>query len=166
MTRIRTYGEKVLKKPCEEVKNITESVLRTVEELKRTLRATERGLGLAAPQIGSSRRIFIAVHPQTKKIFTFINPRLEGLQGKEIDMEGCLSFPEVFFAIERATRVIIHGTSEKGKPVSMEAEGLLARCFQHELDHLNGTLIIDYASGEEKRYWKEKLEALSRLPRS
>jgi len=159
MDRIRKYGEKVLRDKAEEVREIDESICRIVKKMKAVLEEKE-GLGLAAPQIGISKRIFIALDKDRNRIITVINPELIEKKGKEIDFEGCLSFPEIFFSIERAKSIVLRGVNEKGEDFAVEATGLLARCCQHEIDHLDGKLIIDYATKEEKAVCKDRLERL------
>ncbi len=165
MKKIRTFGDKVLRVKCKEVTTIDESVRKCVSQLQESL-LFSKGVGLAAPQIGIRKRIFVARVPETEKIITLINPRIVKKSGKIIDLEGCLSFPEIFFSIERASEVAISGWDEKERCFNLEASGLLARCFQHECDHLDGVLIIDYASTQEKNFWKEKLEKLKQKSKS
>ncbi len=161
MGKVKKFGEKVLRMKARKVAGIDEEISRLVRRMKTVLNR-EEGLGLAAPQIGVSKRIFIALDRENKKIITAINPELTCLDGKEIDFEGCLSFPEIFFSIERARKVILKGIDEKGESFAMEADGILARCFQHEMDHLDGKLIIDYATEQEKANSREKLERLAK----
>lgn len=161
MRRIRLYGEDILRKKAIDVKDIDDKILKLIKSMKETLQRNH-GLGLAAPQVGVSKRIFIALDKDRDKIITAINPEILKSEDSEIDMEGCLSFPEIYFSIQRAKKIVLKGYNEKGKEFIVEAEGLLARCFQHEIDHLNGKLIIDYATEEEKKFWKEKLEKLLR----
>lgn len=160
MRKIRLYGEKILRKRAMEVNNIDEKTIKLINTMKQTLKKVQ-GLGLAAPQVGVSKRIFIAVNKNSGNIITAINPYIINIsEDEEIDTEGCLSFPEIYFAIRRAKKVILKAYNEKGREFTIEAEGLLSRCFQHEMDHLNGILIIDYATDEEKKFWNEKLENL------
>lgn len=161
MERIRKYGDKVLRRKSKEVKDIDEKVQKIIKDMKEVL-FSAKGIGLAAPQIGILKRIFLAIHPDNKNLIVVINPVIVEKSGKEIDMEGCLSFPGVYFSIPRAKKVVISGINEKGKEIEIEGDGLLARCFQHEIDHLNGVLIIDYATEEEKKLWKEKLQQIKR----
>lgn len=161
MEEIRKYGDKVLRKKSKPVENINGSTLKTIEELKSSL-INSGGLGLAAPQIGILKRIFVVNDPDKKKLITVINPEIKEMKRKEIDMEGCLSFPEIFLSIERAKKVVLTGFDEKEKTVYFEVTGLIARCFQHEIDHLNGVLIIDYATEEEKKFWQAKLNKIKK----
>ena len=160
MARIRKFGEPILRKKSEAIREFNASVLKTVADLEKALDRSETGIGLAAPQIGILKRIFTCVHPDTKKILTLINPVVVETSTTEIDMEGCLSFPEIFFSIKRFKKVTVTALSPKGRKITMEASGLLARCILHETDHLNGILIIDYATPEEQKFWKEKIEKL------
>lgn len=160
MKRIRKYGEEVLRKKSKEVENIDEKLLKLIDSMKETLRYYN-GLGLAAPQVGVSKRIFIALNTETDKIITVINPEIVYTTGEEIDLEGCLSFPEIYISIKRPKKVTVKGLNEEGEEIIVEGEGILARCFNHEIDHLDGVLLIDYASEEERKYWEEKLEKLN-----
>jgi len=160
MRRIRIYGEEVLRKKTGEVKDIDERIVRLIKSMKQTLQKAQ-GLGLAAPQVGASKRIFIALDKNKDRVITAINPEILKIsEDDEIDIEGCLSFPEIYFSIHRAKGVVLKAYDEKGKQFTIEVDGLLARCFQHEIDHLNGRLIIDYATDEEKKFWQEKLEKI------
>jgi len=164
MRRIRIYGEEVLRKKTGEVKDIDERIVRLIKSMKQTLQKAQ-GLGLAAPQVGASKRIFIALDKNKDRVITAINPEILKIsEDDEIDIEGCLSFPEIYFSIQRAKGVVLKAYDEKGTPFTIEAEGLLARCFQHEIDHLNGRLIIDYATDEEKKFWQEKLKNITKSP--
>ena len=161
MKKIRQYGDKVLEDKSELVKNINGSTLKIIKELKNVL-INSGGLGLAAPQIGILKRIFIAKDLDANKLITIINPKIKEMSKKDIDMEGCLSVPEIFLSIERAKKVILTGLDENAKTVYIEATNLFARCFQHETDHLNGILIIDYATEEEKEFWQDKLDKIKK----
>ncbi|MBN1445941.1 MAG: peptide deformylase [Candidatus Omnitrophica bacterium] len=157
MGRIRVYGEDVLRKKAEEIRNMDAEVRKLIKNMLSTM-TRKNGLGLAAPQIGAPKRIFLALNEERSGIITAINPVLADAEGEEIDLEGCLSFPEAYFSIQRARKAVLKAYDEKGKEFIIEAEGLLARCFQHEMDHLNGKLIIDYATDEEKKVWREKIK--------
>jgi len=160
MRRIRKYGEDVLRKKSGEVKNIDDKLIKLIESMKKTM-IYNKGIGLAAIQVGVSKKLFIALNPETEKIITVINSEIVDRNGEEIDMEGCLSLPEIYFSIKRPKKVTVKGINENGEEIIVEGKGLMARCFSHEIDHLNGVLIIDYATEEEKKYWEEKLKKLS-----
>ncbi|MCL5674133.1 MAG: peptide deformylase [Candidatus Omnitrophica bacterium] len=150
--RIRKYGADVLRKKSLSVKDISEKTIKLIQNLEDTLKKS-RGVGLSAPQLGVLERVFIANDPDTKKIIKIINPEIVEIEEFEIDLEGCLSFPGVYFSIKRPAKITITGWTPRGKKIIIPAKGLLARCFAHEHDHLNGTLIIDYASEEEKKHY-------------
>ena len=161
MRKIRKYGEEVLRKKAEVVENIDEKIDRLIRSMKETL-LNVKGVGLAAPQVGVPKRIFIAYDREKNNLITVINPEILEKTGEEIDIEGCLSFPEIYFSINRSKITVIKGLNEKGKDIILEGRGLMSRCFQHEIDHLNGILIIDYASEEEKKYYTNKLKELKK----
>lgn len=159
MRKIRKYGDTILRKRSKEVKDIDGKLIKFINSMKETLIA-KKGLGLAAVQVGVLKRIFIAYNSGKDRIITVINPEVIEEKGEEIDMEGCLSFPGIYFSIKRPNKTVVKGYNEEGKEIIIEGEGILSRCFKHEIDHLNGILIIDYATEEEKKFWKEKLENL------
>ncbi|MFH0900200.1 MAG: peptide deformylase [Pseudomonadota bacterium] len=122
------------------------------------------GAGLAAPQLGFSERIFVvdpvvAGQPEEHPPLVFINPEMVWLSTEtETRDEGCLSFPDVFVPVKRALKARIRATNLNGEQFEMEAEGLCARAFQHELDHLNGKLLIDYVGPLRKQLIRRKLK--------
>jgi peptide deformylase len=103
------------------------------------------GIGLAAPQVGISKRIFVSDVGEEHELYVFVNPVLSDLEGEETSVEGCLSIPGRIGDVKRALNCVLAGLDRHGKKVRVEAAGLLARCFQHEVDHLNGILISDKA---------------------
>lgn len=165
MKRIRTYGERVLRSRAAPVADPADRAVRAlIREMRETL-AKSGGVGLAAPQVGVAKAVCLVRDTETDRITAFINPAIVDRGPEEIDQEGCLSFPEVYFSISRSRTVGVSALDEKGRPVEIEASGLAARCFQHELDHLGGVLIIDYASDQEKKFWREKLASLKEARR-
>ncbi|MCM8784646.1 MAG: peptide deformylase [Candidatus Omnitrophica bacterium] len=160
MRKIRKYGENILRKRAEEVKNIDDKIRKLIKSMKETL-VSVKGIGLAANQVGVLKRIFIAYDKERENLITVINPEIVDKKEIEMDLEGCLSFPEIYFSISRNKIVTVKGINEDGKEIIIDGKDLLARCFQHEIDHLNGILIIDYATEEEKKYYKEKLRKLT-----
>lgn len=159
MRKIRKYGDEILRKKAEKVEEVDERIFKLIKSMKDTL-IKVKGLGLAAPQVGVSKKIFVAYDKEKENLVTVINPEIVEKEGEIIDFEGCLSFPEIYFSICRAKRVIVKGINEEGKEIYVEGNNLLARCFQHEIDHLEGILIIDYASEEEKKYYDEKIRKI------
>jgi len=159
MRKIRKYPENVLRKEAEIVDNIDGKIFKLIKSMKETLLSVN-GVGLAAPQVGVSKRIFIAYDREKENLITVINPEIIEIRGEDIDIEGCLSFPEIYFSIKRGKEVFLKGINEYGKEIMVDGKNLMARCFQHEIDHLNGVLIIDYATEEEKKFYREKLNIL------
>ncbi len=152
---IRTFGDPVLKSRATPVKEFDESLEHLAEEMIRVMREAE-GVGLAANQIGRLKRIFVAVYREDEEgevqEFAIVNPVIEERsETTEKDIEGCLSIPETRVEVERPTAVTVSGQDPSGEPVRVEAEGLLARIFQHEIDHLDGVLILDRTDRESRK---------------
>jgi peptide deformylase len=136
-------GDEVLRQKAKKIAEITPSVLKLLDNLNDTLQDTETGIGLAAPQIGISKRA-IVIHLD-EELYELINPEIIEQEGSEIDSEGCLSVPGLIGTVARAQKVKVKGLNRQGEEVEIVAEGLLARAFQHEIDHLEGFLFIDKA---------------------
>ena len=138
---IKKYPDKILRNECVKVEEITERERELFEKMLFTMRRF-RGIGLAAPQIGISKTLIVAeVEERTIKL---ADPEIVEVKGIDRMVEGCLSVPDFTVEIERPYEVVAKGLSEEGKNIQIKAEGLLARVLQHEIDHLNGKLIIDY----------------------
>lgn len=135
--------DEVLRAKALPVNNVNAGVVRVLDNMRDTLYAFD-GVGLAAPQIGVSKRI-IVVDPGDQYI-ELINPEIIKADGEQVGREGCLSVPNVWGTVKRANRVIVRGLNREAKPVEYEGSELLARAFQHEIDHLDGVLFIDKAS--------------------
>ncbi|MGI6358697.1 MAG: peptide deformylase [Bacillota bacterium] len=139
---IRKGEDPVLRTVAHPVKKISPVIHRLLDDMLDTLRYSDNGLALAAPQIGISKRLIVIEFGE--KIFQLINPRVvESSSETEVAVEGCLSFPDVWGEVERAQRVVVEAQDRDGEPVTLEAEGILARALQHEIDHLDGVLFID-----------------------
>lgn len=141
---IRVLGDPVLRKPTKRVTEITDELRQLIADMFETMYAAE-GIGLAAPQVGRTERL--AVVDVDGQKFTLINPEVIERSG-DIDKaeEGCLSIPEIYGDVERPFTVTVRATSESGEQYETTASELLGRCFQHEIDHLDGKLFIDYLS--------------------
>jgi peptide deformylase len=160
---ILQYPDKRLRNRAEPVAAVTPQVIRLIEDMKETMYAAP-GCGLAAPQIGVSLRLFIvdtASEDEPSDLRVFINPEIVSRTGKVVWEEGCLSFPGVHEDIERAAKVVVRATNERGEPVELEAEGLLGVAVQHENDHLDGVLMIDHMSVLKRRIALRKLQKRS-----
>ena len=144
MLKIFIYPSPILRLRAKEVERIDQETLALILPMKQTMDANN-GIGLAAPQVGISKRIIIVKGDKENQ--AFLNPKiLKQSREKEEDEEGCLSFPGLFVKVKRAQRVEVLAVTPKGKEVKIETEGLAARIFQHEIDHLNGKLIIHRVS--------------------
>ena len=149
------YPNSILRKKCQRVEEITADIRKLGQDMKETM-IKNQGIGLAAPQVGELKRV-IVVHPirdsspearAETSPQVFINPKIIK-KSKEtvIDEEGCLSFPGLFLKIKRAREVEVKALDMEGKEIQIKAEGLPARVFQHEIDHLDGILFIDRVRG-------------------
>ena len=146
---IRTFGDPVLKSRATPVKDFDESLERLAEDMFKVMRENE-GMGLAGNQIGRLRRIFVVAYEDEE--YVVVNPKIEESSDEvEEDVEGCLSIPEVRVEVERPTAVTVSGQDITGVPIRIEAEGILARAFQHEIDHLDGVLILDRTDRESRK---------------
>ncbi len=145
--RITKHGETVLKKPSPEVdfEMIKGDLPGLLKDMWATMYAAH-GVGLAAPQIGLNLRIaVIDVKPEGKsQQMVLINPKIKNLDGAQEEEEGCLSIPGLYSKLKRSAKASITALDENGKPYEASGEGLLARAFQHEIDHLDGKLFIDH----------------------
>jgi len=150
ISEIKKYPDSILKKKSEEVKKIDEETRTLIRDMFETMYANQ-GIGLSASQVGILKKIALVDIGDGPKVF--INPKILAKKGKEISEEGCLSVPEVFLKIKRAKEITVEALNEKGEKFRVEATGLLARCLQQEIDHLNGILILDRISlwGKLKR---------------
>ena len=137
-----------MKKICAPVDKINKRLKKLLDDMAETMYASE-GIGIAAPQVGESIRV-VVIDVDKKNRYDLINPVITFREGSVIDNEGCLSCPDLFGDVERAAKVRVEYTSRFGKKKTLEAEGLLARCIQHELDHLDGKLFIDIAKNITK----------------
>jgi peptide deformylase len=135
----------VLRQKSKIIPAVTPGVLRLLEHLKDTLAAQKTGVGLAAPQIGISKRAIVVRLPDEEYFYELINPEIVEREGVERDSEGCLSIPDWVGDVDRAAKIRVKALDRLGNPAEYEAEGYLARVFQHEIDHLDGILFVDRA---------------------
>ncbi len=146
---LRTFGDPVLKTRAAPVETFDESLARLAEEMMATMRERE-GVGLAANQVGRLKRILVAAVEDQE--YVIVNPTIvETAQSIEKDLEGCLSIPGIQVEVERPTAVTISGQDASGAPLHLEASGLLARVLQHEVDHLDGVLILDRTDRQSRK---------------
>ena len=161
---ILRFGEQTLHRPAAPVADITTDVHELIDDMVQTMYAAP-GIGLAATQIGVPLRVFVAdvsVGRNDADLITFVNPDLVEADGAQYEEEGCLSVPGFNATVARPTRAVVKGLDRNGREQVLEGRGLLARCFQHELDHLEGTLFVDRLRGLRKTLIVRKIKKLSR----
>jgi peptide deformylase len=151
---IKLYGDSVLKKKCKEVTELNRDIQKLINVMFQTMRQY-KGVGLSAPQVGVSKRVIVANIGE--ELISMVNPRILWRQGKDIMSEGCLSFPGINLEIKRSQEILVEGLNSKGEQVQLKAKGLVARILQHEIDHLDGILIIDRVSGKRLKTIKKEL---------
>jgi len=140
LREIRVLGDDILRKKSREVKEIDDKVLELIQDMKDTMIEYD-GVGIAAPQVGVLKRIVIVMNG--KKIVTLINPVILSCEGEEIDVEGCLSVKKRTVSVKRPSKITVEALNEKGEKISFVAEHYYAREICHEVDHLDGILIVD-----------------------
>ncbi len=141
---IKKAGDPVLKEVCAPVEKIDKQLKKLMDDMAETMYESN-GVGIAAPQIGKAIRLVIIDCQDEHGLLELINPVITFREGTETDTEGCLSVPDIYGEVERAAKVKVEFTNRRGKKQRVTATGLLARCIQHELDHLEGQLFIDIA---------------------
>jgi peptide deformylase len=138
----------ILREVTRPVAAVTDELRRLADDMFETMYAA-KGIGLAAPQVGRKERLCVVDVDGAK--FTLFNPEITLAEGAEMGEEGCLSIPDVYGDVERATRVDVRAMGVNGETIQITATDLLARCLQHEIDHLHGKLFIDYLSVLKRR---------------
>ena len=164
---ILRYGADVLHVPAAPVGEITPDVDRLIDDMIQTMYAAP-GIGLAATQVGVGLRIFVcdvSAGRNPSDLLTFINPEFVERGGMQLEEEGCLSIPGFNATVARPGRAVVKGLNRNGEPQTVEGSDLLARCFQHEIDHLDGTLFVDRLRGLQKDLILRKVRKLSRSGR-
>ena len=163
---ILTYGHPVLRQGAEEVVEINGEILKLIKDMQETLE--DNGIGLAAPQVGISKRILVVDLTKSKgdRKIALINPRIVYKSRETADYEeGCLSVPDVWGTVNRPKSIKIKGTLISGKTMMIDADDLFARVLQHEMDHLDGKLFIDYLNSDELAENRPKIEAILEITR-
>lgn len=159
---LERYGSPVLREKAQPVVDITGEIVALAQDMLETMHAFS-GIGLAGNQVGVPLRIITVLHPETKENLVVVNPEVVAMSAeKELGEEGCLSIPEVYGKVERALRVTVRGMDLQGKEVEIEAQGLLARIFQHEIDHLDGVLFVDRLHPAKRLLLSSKLKRIAR----
>ncbi len=167
--RIYTYPDPVLNTKAEPVENIDEDIQRLVDGMAELMYAAP-GIGLAANQVGNLKRVLIydisSKKEEGRNLSVLINPEIILAEGKIVHEEACLSVIDYSSEITRKANVKVRGMDRHGKPVDIEAEGLLAVCLQHEIDHLNGLLFIDHISSLKRSLYKKRLKKMLKRRKS
>jgi len=163
---ILKYGDSGLHAPAAPVKEITEEIQTLIDDMIKTMYAAP-GVGLAAPQVGVGLRIFvidISVGEKPTELIAMVNPSFETNNDDTLitEEEGCLSLPGFSAVVERRKQVVVSGLDRNGRNQKIEGEGLLARAFQHEMDHLNGTLFVDRLHGIKRELIMRRIAKLRR----
>ena len=156
---ICTYPEEVLRRPAQLVTNIDQEIIELADHMAHTMYEAP-GIGLAANQVGVSKRLAIAdisSHDPDSELIVLVNPEIIAAEGQLTIEEGCLSVPDYQAEVKRHEKVTVRGLDLHGEEVEIEAEGLLAVVLQHEIDHLNGLLFIDRISRLKRDLYKRKL---------
>ena len=160
LRRIVPYGTPILRQRTAEVANLDGDLQRLIDDMVETMYAAP-GVGLAANQVGSPHRLFVANpaddHDPTK-LLVMVNPEVVEGDGEFASNEGCLSIPDFREEVRRASRVLLRGVDRSGKPIEIEGRDLLARILQHEMDHLNGLFFVDRLSPAKRDILTRKLK--------
>jgi peptide deformylase len=158
---ILKYPDGVLNRKAEPVENVDEDLNRLIDDMVETMYAAP-GIGLAAPQVGVSKRLIVVdvktAYGEEASLHVLINPEIVESEGEIKSEEGCLSLPGFTVSIDRFEKVTVKALDREGKEISISAEGLLAMALQHEIDHLEGTLILDRTSFLKREFYKKQLK--------
>jgi len=159
LLEIHVLGSPILRQETQPVERMTDELRRLADDMFDTMHAA-KGIGLAAPQVGRSERL--AVIDIDDNPIVIVNPEIILREGSAKGEEGCLSIPEVFGDVDRATRITVRALDRDGKSFDLDATDLLARCLQHEIDHLHGKLFLDYLSFLKRRAALAKWESMKK----
>ena len=160
--KILQYPDERLHKIAEKVERVDEATRKLVQSMAETMYAAP-GVGLAATQVDVHKQIIVVDVSEThNQLKIFINPEILACSGEEESEEGCLSVPGIYEKVRRAAKVTVRALDEKGKPFTLEAEGFLAVCVQHEIDHLHGKVFVEYLSQLKQIRLRAKLKKRQR----
>lgn len=157
------YPDPRLRRQAQPVAAVTDEIRRLVSDMAETMYAAP-GIGLAAVQVDVAQRVVVIDVSDTRdQLMVFINPVIFEKDGEQVYEEGCLSVPGVYDSVTRAAHIKVRALDRDGKPFELEARGLLATCIQHEIDHLDGKVFVDYLSRLKQSRIRKKLEKQERL---
>jgi len=157
---IVTYPNSVLTRRAEEVERVDGEIRKLISDMVDTM-YVNGGVGLAAPQVGVSKRVVVVdirLYDPSSSLISIVNPEVVAEEGEVIHEEGCLSVPECVEGIKRKTWIKVRGLNERGREIEVEGEGMLAIALQHEIDHLNGKVILDRISRVKRDLYKKRLQ--------
>lgn len=159
--KILTFPDKFLRQPTKPVENIDEEIQKVIDGMAGIMYEAP-GVGLAAIQVGYDKSIIVydvSLKEEKRSLQVLINPKIISSEGKIVsENEGCLSVPDLREDIKRSVSILVEGLDREGKPLKIEADELLALVLQHEIDHLNGTLIIDHISSLKRQLYKRRVQ--------
>jgi peptide deformylase len=159
--KIITLGDELLRQKADKIKSFDEEVENTAKQMLEILKR-DKGIGVAGPQIGFMKRIFVT-HIESDGGRVFINPSILETSVETAKFEeGCLSVPGIYANVVRSESVKVQAWNEKGRPFTLEARGLLARVIQHEYDHLNGIIFLDYVPEKKREKLVAKFEKMQK----
>ncbi len=162
LLEIKKYPDPVLKQKAQEITDINGTLQELIDNMVETMYEAP-GIGLAANQVGHLKRVIvvdITAGKEKGNLIVLLNPQIVETEGKTDSEEGCLSVPKYTNVIKRAEKVLVRGLDREGKPVEIEAEGLLSRAFQHEIDHLDGVLFIDRLSPIKREFFRKRYKKI------
>jgi len=158
------WGSELLEQPAEPVSNITDAEVKLVQDMIETMYKAP-GVGLAAPQIGVSKRVMVTDTTSGEKkdhLFTLFNPQIVAAEGEQFEEEGCLSIPGFSAVVARPKKIALRGLDVNGKEIILEGSDLLARAFCHEMDHLDGKFFLDHLSFLKRDMIRRRIKKLIR----
>lgn len=163
---IRKYPDTVLSEKAKSVTDFNADLEKLIDDMTETLYATPKGIGLAAPQVGVSKRLAIidlsaGIHPSpahTSHLHVIINPVISEKEGCIETVEGCLSIPDLEARVQRYEKVLMRGFNRRGEKIEIDADGILAIALQHEIDHLDGMLLINRISPIKREFFKKRFK--------
>lgn len=162
LLEIRRYPDEVLKKKASPIQDIDGRLQRLIDDMVETMYAAP-GVGLAAPQVGVSKRLIVfdvSTREESHPLIVLVNPEIVEAEGTIDSEEGCLSVPHYSAVVKRAERVAVRGLDREGNPFEIEGTNLVARVLQHEIDHLDGVLFVDRLSIIKREFFKKRYQKL------
>jgi peptide deformylase len=160
---ILEYPDPRLRTKAASVTHVDDDIRRLIDDMFETMYAAP-GVGLAASQVNVHKRIIVVdVSEKRDTPYAFINPTIDALEGEQESEEGCLSVPGFYELVKRAQKIRVRALDRNGKPFELETDGMLAVCVQHECDHLEGKLFVDYISGLKRQRIRKKLQKQHRI---